>query len=198
MAVMGAGSLCGGPHELPTGVNRQYSIIEISNTYNEASLHVREMFTHGIFSRGRLAALGGASHVDMEWSKTPPDSLVNTGRSGGHVLANVERIEALIKAKDYDSAVLFIERDSGIPVHYHRRLLSEAFFKGQMWKKLAEHLKKPQNALELTYSLRAMVEIKDWSGGEAILTAAKASGIIPEATISELTSWFQAEKGISG
>ena len=198
MAVVGAGSLCAGPRELPTGVNRQYNIIEISDSYTKGRLHVREMFTTGILTRGRLTALGGASHVDLEWSITPPDSMVNTGRSGGHVLAKVERIETLIQAKDCPAAVLLIERDTDIPSDYRRKLMSEALFEGQMWEKLSEHLSKPLNSQELTYSLRARAEIKDWPVGEAILREAKAAGLIPIITISELEGWFRAEKGISG
>lgn len=198
MAVVGAGSLCAGPNELPTGVNRQYNIIEISDNYTGGRLHVREMFTPGIFTSGRLVAFGGASHVDLEWSITPPDSVVNVGRSGGHILSKVERIETLIKAKDCHTAVLLLGQDTDIPSDYRRRLLGEALFEGQLWEKLAEHLSPPQNSQELTYNLRARVELKDWSGGETTLTAAKASGLIPEATISELERWFRAEKGIAG
>lgn len=197
MAVVGAGSLCGGPHELPTGVNRQYSIIEIFDTYTKARLHVREMLTPGIFSFGRLTALGGASYVDLEWSATPPDHLVNTGRSGGHVLAKVEHIEALIKAKGYSAAVELIEQDSGMPTHYRRTLLSEVLFKGQMWEKLAGHLGEPLNSQELTYSFRARIELKDWSGAETILRVARASKLISETTINELEGLLKAEKGIS-
>jgi len=124
--------------------------------------------------------------------------MVNTGRSGGHVLAKVERIETLIKAKDCPEAVLLIERDTDIPSDYRRKLMSEALFEGQMWEKLAEHLSKPLNSQELTYSLRARAELKDWPGGEAILREAKAAGLIPRITISELEGWFRAEKGISG
>ncbi len=198
MAVVGAGSLCAGPNELPTGVNRQYNIIEISDSYTNGRLHVREMFTSGIFTRGRLTAFGGASHVELEWSITPPDQMVNSGRSGGHVLSQVERIETLIKAKDCPEAVLLIDRDTDIPSDYRRKLMSMALFEGQMWEKLSEHLNKPLNSQELTYSLRARAELKDWPGGEAILREAKATGLIPIITISNLEDWLRAEKGISG
>ena len=198
MASVGAGSLCAGPYELPTGVNRQYNITEISDSYTNGRLYVREMFTSGIFTRGRLTALGGASHVDLEWSITPPYTMVNTGRFGGHVLAKVERIETLIKAKDCPAAVLLIKRDTDIPSDFRRKLMSEALFEGQMWEKLSEHLSKPINSQELTYSLRARAEIKDWPGGEAILREAKAAKLIPKTTISEIDGWFRAEKGISG
>jgi hypothetical protein len=155
------------------------------------------MLTPGIFSCGRLTALGGASYVDLEWSATPPDPLVNTGRSGGHVLAKVEHIEALIKAKGYSAAVELIEQDSGIPTHYRRTLLSEVLFKGQMWEKLAGHLSEPLNSQELTYSIRARIELKDWSGAEKILRVARASKLMSETTINDLEGLLKAEKGIS-
>lgn len=198
MSVVGAGSLCAGPNELPIGVNRQYNIIEIYDNYTTGRLHVREMFTSGIFTRGRLTALGGTSHVDLEWSTTPPAPMVNTGRSGGHVLAKVERIETLIKAKECSEAVSLIERDTDIPSDYRRKLMSEALFEGQMWEKLSQHLRKPLDSQELAYSLRAKAEIKDWPGGEAILREVTAAGLIPRITISEIEGWFRAEKGISG
>jgi hypothetical protein len=72
MAIASAGSLCAGRWELPTGALRGYSIIEISDDYSSARVHVREMGFANLFTRAVLRDFSGRSHVDLTWT-TPLD-----------------------------------------------------------------------------------------------------------------------------
>ena len=59
MAVISAGSLCAGPKELPTGVNRQYNVLEISDDSSSVRVHVREMAIGTVFAPARRPEFGG-------------------------------------------------------------------------------------------------------------------------------------------
>ena len=43
MAIVSAGSLCAGQRDRPTGVNRQYNVVVLSDDLGSARIHVREM-----------------------------------------------------------------------------------------------------------------------------------------------------------
>lgn len=197
IAVLSAGSLCAAPDDLPAGFNRQYNVVEVSDDYRRARVHVREMNVPGIFAHGRLASLGGRSYADVEWTPTPPSSLVDSGRGGGRVIRLVEEIEGLISIELYDNAIEQIEQARDILSHYGRQLLSKALFNAQKWEKLVEHLANPQNPDELAKVLRATVALKNWPEGERILRISERTGHFSNATLKEYKSWFAAEKGIS-
>lgn len=50
ISLISAGTLCAGPKHLPTGINRQYNIIEINNETFTAKLHSRKMMENIAFS----------------------------------------------------------------------------------------------------------------------------------------------------
>jgi hypothetical protein len=67
MAVVSAGSLCAGPVELPTGVNRQYNVIVLNEDLSRARVHIREMAVETVFGPAMRAELGGTGFVDLSW-----------------------------------------------------------------------------------------------------------------------------------
>lgn len=94
MAIASAGSLCAGRWELPTGALRGYSIVEISDDYASARVHVREMGFANLFSRAVLRDFAGRSYVDLTWT-TPLDA----GGRPENFLAQ-ERVRALQEAEE--------------------------------------------------------------------------------------------------
>lgn len=197
MAVVSAGSLRASPNYLPTGFGWQYNIIEISNNYCQARVHVREMIIQGIFTRGRLAAHGSRSYADIDWTPPLSSSIVNTGRGGGPIIPKVEQIEELIKAGEFEDAILLIEAAGDKLSYYGRQLLSEALFQSKKWDRLAKHLSKPQNADELTKLVIATIETKNWTEGERVLRAAEESQEFTLMLIRDLRNRLNAKKGIS-
>jgi len=71
MAVISAGSLCAGGPELPTGVNRQYNVIQIADDFHSARVHIREMVTGTVFAPARRTEFGLHTYVDLEWEAPP-------------------------------------------------------------------------------------------------------------------------------
>ena len=196
MAVVSAGSLCAEPEELPRGSSCQYNIVEISDDYLSARVHVREMLTQGVFSPGRLLRLGASSHTKVQWTPVPTSPVVNVGRGGGVVSATVEQIEDLISTGQYDPAIARIDATGGTLGGYGRRLLSEALFKANNWKRLVVHLGNPQNSEELVGLVAAAIRLKDWRKADEALDKAKSSGEFPAAILRDLRSRLVAEKRI--
>lgn len=198
MAVLSAGSLCAGRKDLPQGFNRQYNIVEISDDYARAVVHVREMNIPFVLSSGRLTAWGGKSFAEIEWTPTPITPLVDTGRAGGSKLVVLEQIESLISTRSFDKAVTLIDSAESILGHLGRQLKSKALFEGRSWKRLADHLHQPQSFEELAQCLKALVALRDWPTANSILEQAYGSGEMASQQLDELRKWLRAEKGAAG
>ena len=102
LIIFSAGTLCGGPDELPTGINRQYNIIEFErNVYDSkihATLHVREKsesssFNNPIWIPGRIASRNASSY---SFEFEDPRNIDITTR--------FLDIETLINEKHFDAA----------------------------------------------------------------------------------------------
>lgn len=95
LALVSAGSLAAGHRELPAGVNRQYSLLQIQPAERQLRVHVREAISDLVFAASTRTELGGNSYVDLTWSPTP---------------ASPARTMAIIAAVD-DAYRAFAERD---------------------------------------------------------------------------------------
>lgn len=197
MAIISTGSLCAESSKLPSGVNRQYNIVEIENGYCRARVHVRDMRIPGIFAPGRLIALGGHSYADVSWTPVPKNLLVNTGRGGGPDIVLAEQIEKLIAYGKYEDAVKYIEATRDRLGLYGKKLMFEALFKGKEWKRLKEEIGEPKDSDELTKLVVAIIALKNWTDGEKVLKAAEESGQFPKILLTELKNRLLAEKGMS-
>lgn len=197
MAVVGAGSFSAALTHLPHGFNRQYNIIEISDNYTHARVHVREMVVPGVFSQGRMSELGGQSYGDIQWTVAPVNVVVNTGRGGGDAITLVEHIESLIsngRPKDAIAQIDAVEEKLG---HYGRQLLSKALFEAKEWDRIKEHLSCPQNSDELTKLVLANLALKHWAQAEQAISTASDTGGFPALLLQELKNRILAEKEIS-
>jgi len=197
MAVVGTGSLCANTDQLPTGVRRQYNIIEISENYCQARVHVREMRVRDVFSPGWLVAFDRHSYADIEWTSAPPSSPVNAVPSGAIGMMVFEEVEKLIAQKAYEEATAAIYKANLQGLQYGRQLLSEALFRGEMWEKLEDHVSPPRNDDELIKSVLASIALKHWGKAEKVLQVAEESGHFQRMTILELRKRLTATKGIS-
>ena len=127
MAIASAGSLCAGRWELPTGALRGYSIIEISDDYSSARVHVREMGFANLFTRAVLREFSGRSYVDLTWT-TPLDA---SGRPEDPVAQRtttaVREAEEALRADHDPARALDLLTAPGLADHpFGRRLLLEA------------------------------------------------------------------------
>ncbi len=194
MAVVSTGSLCAGSAALPTGAFRQYNLIQIRDDYLGARVHVREMLVPGVFSAGRLVARGGKSFADLSWT-APPQQLVNVGRSGGSLVAELDQIEHLIANGEYDHAITRLESADKLGFH-GRRLMTDALFKARRWDRLVEQLSNPQNPGELATLLKALVELRKWGMADEALGRDWDPARFPSSFIRDLTQWLATQRSV--
>jgi hypothetical protein len=71
MALISAGSLAAGHRELPTGVPRQYSLVELDTQQCKLRVHVREAISDLIFAESARTDLGGEPTIELTWTPSP-------------------------------------------------------------------------------------------------------------------------------
>ncbi len=197
MAIVGAGSLSAALGQLPHGLNQQYNVIEISDDYAHAHIHLREMVVPGVFSQGRMIELGGKSYGDIQWTRVPVNAIVNTGRGGGSIIALIENIENLVSKEEHEDAIAIIDATGDKLGHYGRQLLTRALFEAKKWRRLEEHLSSPQNPDELTKLVLASIALKHWPEAEQAILAAENSGHYSTLLLTDLRERLSAEKEMS-
>ena len=147
MAVVSAGSLCAGARGLPTGVNRQYNLVEISESLDSARVHVREMAIATNFAAARRAEFGFSSHVDLKW-KLPTDRARLRSAYEQHLILDAERANA---ERRFHDAEKILRRLSTTRAGYARSLLLIALREQQAWQRLTEELGDPQTSRKFSW-----------------------------------------------
>lgn len=157
MAIASAGSLCAGRWDLPTGDVRGYSVVEISDDYAGARVHVREMGFANLFSPARLREFAGRSFVDLDWTVPldaggRPEDAVARERAG--VVDQAE--SALRLGGDPAAAFDLLSRLGDGADPYVRALLVEAARRMEEPGILARVLEPPRNIDELVSLVDAL------------------------------------------
>jgi hypothetical protein len=166
MAVISAGSLCAGAPELPTGVHRQYNILEIADDFRSVRVHVRAMAVANLFSRGQLMDFGGVSFVDLDWE--PPRNLVGTAidTKAARARVAIEEAEAAAKAGNSPRAIELL-RPLDLPAgSYERQLFLTAATEVQDWSAIVAVTDPPTTIEELIQRVEAFNRLGD--SGSAI------------------------------
>ena len=186
MVVVSAGSLCAGRRELPTGTHRQYNIIEISDDCLSARIHVREMAVSTCFGPSYHLLFGGRSYIGMSW--TPEKDVVGQPIDAERVRnqAAVLGAEEALQRGDHAHVVELLGGGNAAFFPYGRRLLVEALCELQRWDELAEYLSSPQDALELTTLVRALIARKDWDKARNVISEFSAQVQLLEPNRREL------------
>lgn len=193
MAVVSAGSLCAGASELPTGVHRQYNVIEIAPDFRSARVHVREMAAANLFSRASLRAFGGQSYVTLNW-EGPKDAAgrpVDVGQE--RVRVATEQAEVLMKEGNAKAAVEALEQHADALGEYGRRLLLEAASKTDAWALIIRLTATPRSIEELVQRVEACLRAKDPSGAGRALDEFSARVSLPVATERDLRTRVASE-----
>lgn len=197
MALVSAGSLCAGPADLPTGFRRQYNVIEISDDYLSATVHVREMRSGGVFVPGHLIGSGNLSHMNIKWTG-PTDGLVdNTNQPKISSIETMELIERLIKNRDWDDAISSLHKHLPELGRYGRRMMADALLGKEAWEDILEFFAKPEGILEITLLTRASIESRRWEPAETLLSDALTSQEYDHQSVRNLLGEIRAAKGVS-
>lgn len=158
IVVFSAGTLCGGPNELPTGNNRQYNVVEIEDNEEDESisltLHIREKtetssFENPIWTAGRIDSNNISHHtVSIERPEIADITFV------------LVEIERQISYQNYDDAKTALLNLS--PKHpVVRKFLSECIMQTEDFKLAIKVFFEPQSEEEALILLNAAIQLKD-------------------------------------
>ena len=194
MVLVAAGSLCAGNSELPVGTFRQYNIIEISDNYNEARVHVREMSISTTFSPSNSLPSESGSYLDMKW--TPLKDLIgqpidiDRGIINKILLAAEERYNS----HDYGETVdLLLPIAKNLPT-LGRKLFLDSLFKLEKWQDIVFHTQEPMSVDECILVVRSMVAEKDFSTAEEFLHKWATPLNLPVTQKQEIDNWIATLK----
>jgi hypothetical protein len=197
MAVVSAGSLCAGHRELPTGVFRQYNILEINDTFTSVRVHVRTMAVSNLFSRGRLVDLGDKSFADLDW-------VLPRNAVGGSVDTKAARLsiivgEAELAAKTGNPArAVELLRPLELPAaSYERQLFVTAAHSCDNWAAIIEKTDPPATIEELVYRVESLNRLGDASGAMAALDEFADKVNLPESEATNLRFRIKTKERIS-
>ncbi|MDH5546200.1 MAG: metallophosphoesterase [Gammaproteobacteria bacterium] len=195
MALVSAGSLCVGSRELPTGERRQYNIIEISDDYDFAKVHVREMMSGHVFGPRYLSEYGGKTYAEVRWSSETSPAGTPIDKKAHMVSSKIIDAERLLSEGDEGEAIKLLNTIEELPI-YGRKLLLKAFENSRDWTGLNRQFVKPQSIQELVSLVSAYCELKKFTDAlDAISNYGDELGI-DETLKGEMLRDVQAKRDI--
>lgn len=161
MAVVSAGTLCGGPRTLPPGRMRAYNLITLDKSNKKGILHVREMknsaFGMPIWGEAYISEFGGSSvsfNVNLRSTKAFAENAAS------------EAFELLRKGEF--SAAFNLARSTSNDA-FARRIAVEALSRLGDWAGIREFCDPPQSSLEIIALLSSLDELNDKRGISKII-----------------------------
>ena len=196
MAVISAGSLCAGASELPTGVHRQYNVLEFAEDFSRVRVHVRAMIVANLFSRGRFIDFGDASYADLDWA--PPRSAVGSvvDTKAQRVRALIDEAELAAKTGKPDKAISILgslELPSG---SYERQLFLIAATDAQDWTAIVKVTDPPATIDELVQRFEAFSRLGDLDGAIDTLDRFSQQLQLPEPMVAEFRRRVSAQEAM--
>lgn len=152
IAVISAGTLCGGPHTLPSGKMRAYNIVVVDTTHQTAALHVRDMqnssFGSPVWGPAHVPEFSGSSLAFT--LKIPPRSTSAIDAAG--------KAAALLRKGDSAGAAALV-RPHGTDA-LARRVAVEALEQLKDWAEIQRMFSPPQSAAEFIALAQALYELR--------------------------------------
>jgi 3',5'-cyclic AMP phosphodiesterase CpdA len=186
--VFSAGTLCGGPNELPVGNNRQYNLIEIVNNDEnpnlEVTLHVREKtdsspFVNPIWTAGRIDSKN-VSHCTLEIEKPIASDISGT-------FIDIERLMNDKNYQDAKSTLLTLDTKDA----FVRKFLAECILQTEDFDLAIRVFSEPQTDEEAITVLNAAMQLGN--KGQMKAVAEKINSYTPTAkAVTELIKKIEA------
>jgi hypothetical protein len=172
MAISSAGSLCAGQRELPRGVNREYNLVAIDDTYTKARVHVREMTQGNHFGRAGRGAFRMDGFMEVRWA-------LPAGRAGGaptdgkkFATDTILRAEELLRGGRATDALMALEKLKHPLSGHARNLFIEAARTTGDSKRMVGFIQHPQSITEFIELFGAMLTEKLFDDAASLLRRA--------------------------
>lgn len=189
-ALISAGSLCAGSRQLPTGVNRQYNLVELSDSLEEAKVHVREMAVSTVFGPAMRVDMGGKSFVGLKWNLST--GFEKTVRA--RIDADVMTAETILQGGDPKTAAEILKHTDWPVGSYGRDLLLTALDDGKDWSGIVAHFQPPATVQELTTVVKSLVELRNHEEADWLLDRLGPDLSMQAAAQRDLKAWISARK----
>jgi hypothetical protein len=193
MAVVSAGSLCAGPVDLPTGVNRQYNVLQIADDCRSVRAHVREMSVGTVFAPSLRPDLGGKGYVDMEIA-APLSPIAPTRLRADAIIVEAEN---LLKSGNAPGALEALRALDLSAVSYARTLALKAATDAQDWTSVVQIATPPQTIDELVGGSQALAQQGLFDDATALLNEYSATLAFDPAAEADLRSFIAAKKALA-
>ncbi|WP_338938750.1 metallophosphoesterase [Paraburkholderia sp. 22B1P] len=148
LTVLSAGTLCGGPHSLPTGRRRSYNVITIDRENNAGTLHVREMknnsFSLPVWGAAYVPEFDGSSMAFGMTLAVPPLSPIQAAGEAAELLKAGDAVAAAKLARKYPDEP------------FARRVALEALTLIGDWAGIREFCAEPQSNPEIIAMCEAL------------------------------------------
>lgn len=171
LAVISAGTLCGGPHTLPSGRMPAYNLIVVDSVEKKCTLHVRDMKNSSFGS-----PVWGAAHIHEFGGASLQFGLSVSRSKNSSSLSNISEAAALLRNGDPSTA--FEEARKFPDDEYARRVAIEALARLDNWIEMELFCTPPRSSIEMIYLMQAFYE----QGKRAELRALIKSEIILNST----------------
>ena len=170
ITVFSSGTLCGGPKELPTGHNRQFNVITISNNTNDKSvlnvvLHSREKtaassFDNPVWGKGNIDS-SVKSCVELTFLQEV--TTLDTDRE-------LSKAELLVSDKKYAAAIKKLDKlDKNDPIV--RKFLLKCYFELDDFNSILYYFYDPINIEEAIIVLNASLSCTDQKKIQKLLSS---------------------------
>jgi Calcineurin-like phosphoesterase len=194
MAVVGAGSVCAGRYALPSGVNRQYNLIELNETLDGATVHVREMVAGKVFGKAIRPEFGGKSYVKVRW-QLPANTPSAIAADRDSLLVDAERA---LREGRVDDAIATLGSTDRSPGSFARRLMQEALKTARRWDELVLELGAPATAADLVEVVTTLGDAGRITEARTLLQAESKTLGLADATEDDLLRWLVAKETLGG
>jgi hypothetical protein len=166
IAVISAGTLCGGPHTLPSGRMRAYNIVAVDTIRQTGVLHVRDMknSTFGL-------PVWGAAHVTEFSGSSVPFKLRMPQPSTSAMDAASEAAALLRKGDPAGAVALVLPHDND---SLARRVAIEALGQLKDWVGIQTMCSPPRSAAEFIALADALYELRQKAQLSALIESAFA------------------------
>jgi hypothetical protein len=192
IAVVSAGSLCAGARELPTGVNRQYNVLEIDEAFTNLRIHGREMSVSTVFAPAYRAVFGGKSYVDM---KLGAPLLARTSEARDRTV--VLEAEKALQTGDPETATVILRPLDLEPGSYARALALKALIDAEEWGNLVDTFAVPATLDELVAVVNAFEKLKRFDEALAVLASHGSNLGLPQSTRRDLELHVEAQRRLA-
>ncbi len=193
MAVVSAGSLCAGPIDLPTGVNRQYNVLQIADDCRSVRVHVREMAVGTVFAPSLRPDLGGKGYVDMDIA-VPLSPIAPTRLRTDAVVVDAEK---LLKSGNAEGALETLRTMDLTTVSYARTLALKAAADARDWTSVIGIAIPPQTIEELVGASKALTLQGRFDDATAVLDEYSAALAFDSAGDGAVRSFIAAKKAMT-